>query len=164
MYTRGYTLLFAVLLSALVLSVSVSVLNIAQKEVLLSTSSRESTRAIYIADGMLDCAVLYDKQGYFTYTGNEEDYSQYVSCADAKVGVVTYDEVNSTTGRFTFHISDMYSGDESCAIVTVDKYRSGTPRTVIESRGYNYGRDTDGRCTAPHPLKVERAFRYSYTN
>lgn len=160
---KGYTLLFAVLLSTVVISVSVSVLNIARKEVLLSSGARESMEAVFIADGALDCAILYDKDGYFRGVDGDESYGQ-VSCGFRRISNVEFQQVSDTQRRFTFYVSDKTSVRNPCARVTVDRYDTTPPRTVIESRGYNVGTDTStGKCTVSSADKVERAFRYSYT-
>ncbi len=162
-FNKGYTLLFAVLLSALIISISVSVMNIARKEVLLSSSARESMEAVYIADGALDCAILHDKDGYFRQTEDDEDFGQ-VTCGPRRVYTVESELVTPEQRRFEFYVTDKISTRSPCARVTIDRYDTTPPRTVIEARGYNVGTDrTNGRCTEPFADKVERAFRYSYT-
>jgi hypothetical protein len=156
---KGYTLLFAVLLSSMVLSISVSVLNIARKEVLLSSSARESSTAIYIADGALDCAVLQDNNQQF----NDPTSQPPISCEGVTRPVTITPQ--STYTRYTFYVSDGAGISSPCAAVTVDRYPaagSNPAKTVIEARGYNVGFQS-GTCGGAHPRKVERAFRYSYT-
>ncbi len=155
--------MFAVLLTTVILSISVSILTIARKEVILSSSAKESFSAVYIADGALDCAILNDRTGAFTSNGNESincGYSyDYVPVTHTTFGGTGSDH------RYTFYIKSFDAVTFSpCAKVTVDRYASPA-RTVIEARGYNMGYDpTAGTCGASHPKKVERAFRYSYTN
>ncbi|MDE2040942.1 MAG: hypothetical protein KGI59_00945 [Patescibacteria group bacterium] len=55
--TRGYTLLFAIIVSSIVLSVAAFILEISRKQFILSTASRDSTVAIYAADTGIQCAV-----------------------------------------------------------------------------------------------------------
>jgi hypothetical protein len=75
---KGYTLLFAVLLTTVVLSISISILTIARKEVILSSNAKESFAAVYIADGALDCAVYNDKlRGAFS---SGDDETRIYSC------------------------------------------------------------------------------------
>ncbi|MEK7106175.1 MAG: hypothetical protein AAB895_02345, partial [Patescibacteria group bacterium] len=52
----GYTLLFAVLVTSLVLSIGISILNISKKEFLLATSAKDSSIAFYAADSGVECA------------------------------------------------------------------------------------------------------------
>jgi hypothetical protein len=168
MLHKGYTLLFAVLLSSMVLAISVSVLNIARKEIILSSGARESAAAIYIADGAIDCAVFHDQNSQF----NTSSTHVPVTCGgiDRDVGVTTGTVAGIAFTRYTFYVSDNINITSPCAAVTVDRYVAGpdpvvTPaKTIIEARGYNLGYDAGtGTCGARHPRKVERAFRYSYT-
>lgn len=160
MLHKGYTLLFAVLLSSLVLSISVSVLNLARKEIILSSGARESSAAIYIADGAIDCAVAYDNAQAFT-SGDDET----IVCDSLSIPV-TFTSPAPSYDRYTFYVTDKKGIDSPCARVTVDRYIAQSPnpaRTFIEARGYNLGTNVvAGTCDMPHPRKVERAFRYSY--
>ncbi len=161
---KGYTLLFAVLLTTVILSISISIMTIARKEVILSSSAKESFSAVYIADGALDCAIFNDNtQGAFRSNADEEINCGY-NFTSVPVTHTTFGG-SGTDHRYTFYIKSYNATTFSpCAKVTVDRYAS-PQRTVIEARGYNIGYDsTSGTCSASHPKKVERAFRYSYTN
>ncbi|MBI5126158.1 MAG: hypothetical protein HZA80_00095 [Candidatus Taylorbacteria bacterium] len=63
---NGYTLLFAVLVTSLVLSVAVSILNITRKESILASAARESQSAIYAADTGIECVVYQYQAGAFS--------------------------------------------------------------------------------------------------
>lgn len=159
-YKKGYTLLFAVLLTSVVLSISISIMTIARKEVILSSNARESFTAAYIADGAIDCAVYHIRYaGQFTSNTDER-----IDCGSlADIPVIRTNE--GTYIRYTFYVADSGAVDlDPCAKVTVDKYIASPQRVVIESRGYNIGyKESDQSCGMFHPRKVERAFRYSYT-
>lgn len=158
-FKKGYTLLFAVLLTSVVLSISISIMTIARKEVILSSNARESFTAAYVADGAIDCAVYRIRYaGQFTSLTNESiDCGPLVDIPVARTDQGSYI-------RYTFYVADPGAVDLApCAKVTVDRYIS-PQRVVIESRGYNIGyRTSDQTCSMFHPRKVERAFRYSYT-
>lgn len=157
---KGYTLLFAVLLTSVILSISISILTIARKEVLLSSNAKESFVAAYIADGSIDCAIYNIRYGNsFTANANE-----LIDCGNKLDIDVDYTVPGTGQVRYTFYVADAAAVDLSpCAKVTVDKYTS-PQRVVIESRGYNMGyKASDQTCSLLHPRKVERAFRYSYT-
>lgn len=147
---RGYTLLFAVIVSSLVLSVGISILNISKKEFLLASGARESTTAFYAADSGLECAVYYDfnKDSFSPNGGN-------ITCNNSNI---TIDKTVPGTYKFELPLSGT-----SCAIVTVTKTST---ETDIESRGYNLGWNTlvtPNRCDAPSPRRVERAIGYHYS-
>ena len=157
---KGYTLLFAVLVSTLVLSVGISILNINKKEYLLASAARESVTAFYAADGALECAAYYDiGQNKFS----QPDYATHVSCAsfkptvpDTAVGVPFSDDgAGTTVARF-----DLNLNNSSCATVIVTKSPTGTS---IQSRGYNIGWDSTAlKCNLASPKRVERVLYYTY--
>jgi hypothetical protein len=166
----GYTLLFAVLVSSLVLAIGISILTISKKEFLLATSARESTSAFYSADSGLECAIYHDNGANFSTSTPE---ATTVSCAGFQP-TVNYEAVNTfgaDGGVFSF---DIKLSNGACSIVTVDKtyYNSPTdspdagyvPRTTITSKGYNIGWDTSGNtgCNQPSPRRVERALKLVY--
>lgn len=158
---KGYTLLFAVLVSTLVLSVGLSILNINKKEYLLASAARESVTAFYAADGALECAAFHDL-GLSPFL--QANYASKVSCVanapyapdPVNVGAPFSDNGTGTTvARF-----DVNLNDSSCATVIVTKSPTGTS---IESRGYNIGWDSVARkCNLPSPKRVERVLYYTY--
>lgn len=60
---KGFTLLFAVLVSIMVLAVGTSIINISLKQVILSSSGRESQFAFYAANTGMECALYWDLNG-----------------------------------------------------------------------------------------------------
>ncbi len=182
---KGYTLLFAVVVSTLVLSIGISILNIAKKEFLLATSARDSAAALYAADGGLECAI-YSDQGTLLITGVPRDTFNPTTNKTANFGCnvpykfVQADVNTSSTGAaspgegvFKFH-ARFGSDGTSCAVVTVTKYKVTTAgvtklKTNIQSRGYNTGwkatlpidAQNSGSCDTPSAKRVERALSYS---
>ena len=57
---KGFTLLYAVLVSSIVLSASLSIINIALKQHKLAALSRESKIAFYAANTGIDCALYWN--------------------------------------------------------------------------------------------------------
>ncbi|MCB9805847.1 hypothetical protein H6775_01665 [Candidatus Nomurabacteria bacterium] len=57
---KGFTLLFAVLVSVLVLAVGASIISIALKQVILSGAGRDSQFAFYASNTGLECALYWD--------------------------------------------------------------------------------------------------------
>ncbi len=64
--SRGFTLLFASLIGALVLAVGLAILSIALKQLQLSSSGRESQKAFFSADAGVECALFLDRGGVDT--------------------------------------------------------------------------------------------------
>lgn len=157
---RGYTLLFAVLVSSLVLAIGISILTVSKKEFLLATSSRDSAAALYAADGGIECAAYWDQHhDVFSTTTSS---SGNVRCGDAYSPIV---RTISATATSTFRFSVKFGGTAaSCSSVTVRKgYSGGGIATIIEARGYNLGWNPDNlSCDVVSAKKVERALRLTY--
>jgi hypothetical protein len=165
--SKGYTLLFAMLVSSLVLAIGISILSISKKEFLISTSTRDSTSALWAADGGVECAIYGDENGAFTTTA---DNTNKLGCSvPYKFTSVTLSTPTAEEGTFIFNARFGSSGT-SCAIVTVSKYKdtNGKLKFNVLSRGYNTGwRIPDanfpnvGYCDVPSAKRVERALNYT---
>lgn len=151
----GFTLLLAVVLSSLLLSIGVAIFNSTFKGFELSSIGRDSQFAFYAADSGLECALYWDIRGGAFATSTESDTpSSGVLCADQDIAE-SWDVVKlSSSAETSFTISFLPEG--FCAIVVVLKTdNEGTIETVIESRGYN-------TCDVSSKRRVERAIRMSY--
>lgn len=155
---KGYTLLFAVLVSALILAIGISILNVSKKEFLIATSARDSSEAFYSADAGIECAAYWDNKGTFSdgNLGNlkcEKSYSYKSTIYIVNNGI--------TQGTFVFHLGFDGSAGSPCAIVTVKKTIVGnTLVTTIDSKGYNTGWNPgDSSCSLQSARRVERALR-----
>ncbi len=178
-YNRGYTLVFAVIVSSLVLAVGVSILNISRKEFLLASTARESTYAFYAADSGLECAKYHADKGRFATSST---YGTMVSnlAQAACAGKTVSNRHVTSTGTYTpydfgfdLELVDP-DGDASngvpCAVVVVrkeyitDSLAGKIPLTTINSYGYNNGWSNSGggTCDTPSPNRVERSLRYTY--
>ena len=142
---RGFTLLYAVLISSLLLSIGLAIFNITLKEFLLSSAARDSQFAFYAADTGIECAIFWDIQGNAFDPSTASD----IECAGqsiAGVGGVGFD----TPSIFSIDLAPL----PYCATVSVTKEESPR-RTIIESKGYN-------TCDTGNPRRVERAIRATY--
>lgn len=172
---RGYTLLFAVLVTSIVLSVAISILSISRKEFVLSTSARESQFAFYAADSGLECA------SYFDVVNPQHQFNSTTSAATIICGAMsatksvspTYTEagpLSTTTFTFNFPTTSALSGT-ACSNVVVTKARTVIPAngsssartrsdTTIVASGYNVGWNPGpSDCSASNPKKVERQLK-----
>lgn len=142
--SAGFVLLIAILVAGVLLSIGLAIFNIAMKELLLSSSGRDSQFAFYAADSGAECALYWEqKRGGFSTTT-----SSTISCnnTNGSVGGSGYD----TPMTFQFDI------DGFCSIVSVTKSETH-PRTKVESKGYN---TACGDTT--NPRRIERAIRVTY--
>ena len=160
---NGYTLLFAVLVSSLVLSIGISILTISKKEFLLATSARDSSSAFYASDGGMECAIYADtKNNAFSTSSNR---TAFLGCniVTSSFSVTTLPLNNFK--KFVFHIKLGDSGG-SCAQIVVEKkwnFNDNVPFTTIQSKGYNLGwNESTSLCDVPSAKRVERALFISY--
>lgn len=143
-YKRGFILLFSVLISSLLLSIGLAISNIAIKELVLSSSARDSQFAIYAADSGAECAIYWDiKRGPIS---TSSPFAINCNGKAMTVGGVGY----GVPSTFNFD----FAPEPYCVFVTVTKNITH-PRTVIESRGYN-------TCDTENPRRIERAIRLRY--
>jgi Tfp pilus assembly protein PilX len=186
-HARGFTLLYAVLISSVLLAIGIAIFEITVRELRLSSIVRESEYAFYAADAGLECAMKSD----FKYAGTESAFAgsistttgaistgsevaSGVSCASQDVVAhgtppSPYQADTSTWTLWSITIEgDVYttvfyhslSSGVRCAIVTVEKTApdTSTVQTVIESRGYNVACGSLSTDTNA----VERTLRVSY--
>lgn len=148
---RGFTLLMSVLVGGILLALGFAIFNIVSKELVLSSSGRESQFALYAADSGIECALYWDYQHDAFATSSP----QQPVCAGAPVDdyAVTYDSGSDTyTTTFGFSLGSAQSS--ACTSVTVVRGQNPKTTTFI-SRGYN-------TCVTTNPRRIERAIRVQY--
>ena len=152
----GFSLLYAALISSVLLGLSVAISNIISKELVLSSISRESQKAFYAADSAAECALYWDfRHGKFNPAQITPPNSNILcqgidissSASELDDGVAGLGGTN--TSKFKLE------KDGLCAIVTVTK-RNVAPKTTIEARGYNLP------CDSVSKIKLERAVKLEY--
>ncbi len=154
---RGITLLIAVILSTVVLSVALALLDITYKQVLLASSAKQSQFAFYNADSVMECALYWDQQkAAFSYT--ESSYiSNGITCSNQTIVPSLTPNSSSQVGstRTTTFFLPCAGGDASRiqGQVTVVKASSGA--TSIFATGYS-------TCDASDPRRIERGLKVSY--
>ncbi len=153
---HGFTLLFASLVGALLLSLGIATFNIVLRELNLSSAVRESRAAFYAADSGWECAFYHDRKRpavFATSTGSSPTAS--IKCRDQTLIVTIVQRAEfSAASSFTMPLDG-----NACAEVTVqkdDENRDRISTTKIESRGRN------DCITSVNPDRVERAIRVEY--
>ncbi len=150
---QGFTLLLAVLVSSILLAIGGALLNIALRQISLSSTGRDSHFAFYAADTGGECALYWDfKNGSGTsaFLSNSS-----ITCAASPTMSITpalSSDANNQylTSAFTFTMTP----NPYCASVIVVKNLT-TATTSIDSRGYN-------TCDTSDPRRTERALRIKY--
>jgi len=166
---RGFTLLFAVLIASVLLSVTLAIFSQMYKSLSLSSASKESLAAFYAADSGIECVLYWDlkhepltsfSDSIFPNPNNPSGVvNTDIKCNDqdftAEWKVV--DSSISVTTTFDLYFRGGFLPTEGCTKVIVIKtvnFTDGTVNTDIQSRGYNI-------CDSS-PRKLERAVRVSY--
>ena len=134
--SRGFTLLYAVLVSSILLAIGIAIFEITVRELRLSSIVRESEYAFYAADSGVECALYWDVYASTTrvfYPGTPQD----ITCGGQTI---------SSVGGAAYGVSNTFSAAipdaNRCASVTITKTALNsdpTPpvSTVIDVRGYN---------------------------
>lgn len=150
---RGFTLLLAAIISAIVLSVGLAIYSIAQKQLLLSSLGKYSQFAFYNADSGAECALYWDvRQAYFSTSTPPTQ----ITC-NAQGSHVTYTQQG---GSYSF--SFQYAPNGNCANVTLtktpDTANPNVLRTSIHADGFNVA------CTqlAISPIALQRSVDLNY--
>jgi hypothetical protein len=165
--SRGFVLLFAVLVSNILLAIGLGIFTIAYKELILSSSDRESQVAFYAADSGSECAVYWDvvhpdfSESIFGYVDSDEIVAPISGSGSPVCAGVDINDAWTTTENGVTPIETKFSftmENGSCATVTVIKgYDDVANRayTRIDSRGFNTCSESTGR-------RSERGLRLSY--
>jgi hypothetical protein len=156
---RGITLLVAVILSSVVLSVALSLLDITYKQVVLASSAKLSQYAFYTADSAMECVLYWDQQkDAFDYTATTY-LTSGITCSDNTGSLQTIvpntapntSTVVGSTRTTIFYIPCQSGGTQG--MVTISKMNTGS--TTIYANGYS-------SCTATDPRRIERGVKVSY--
>ncbi len=175
---RGFVLLFAVLISSILLSIGLGMFSIAYKELLLSTTDRESQIAFYAADTGMECVLYWDLVHPDVSTPWSLFGATYASSTELAIDSATYAAecagmiINKPVGVDDGTWESTYIGDEivttfqlpnisvgeMCAYISVTKrYNAALLRreTEIISRGFN-------TCEPNAPRRAERELLIRY--
>ncbi|PIT96852.1 hypothetical protein COT82_00915 [Candidatus Campbellbacteria bacterium CG10_big_fil_rev_8_21_14_0_10_35_52] len=142
----GFALLYAVLVSSILLAVGLAIFNITLKGLILSSLGRDSQFAFYAADTGVECALYWDIKNNAFATSTTSDI-ECVGNIINDIGGVGYGNPNIFTLNF--------SPEAYCAIVSVTKYQLPAVLTIVESRGYNI-------CDTGNLKRVERGIKVTY--
>jgi hypothetical protein len=135
---KGFVLLFAMMISAIILAVALGGMNIAENEVAFSISGKDTNDAFFAADTGAECAMYFDRPTVNEAFGTLATPQTATSlvCAGNTVTIAA----GPPTEKWTFNLNDIGNGGGSCAMITVDKTNSlnTTPPTIeISSIGVN---------------------------
>lgn len=142
--TGGYTLLYSILLSSVVLVVGASILLIGRKEVILAEQASQSQLAIYVADNVLNCFMRKEFDGKLATSSSSFNLNDF-QCSgslpydsnDSEPSGITYSANGTTPNKtWTMDLTDYYyrlgfntpnnpeAINDPCASIKVEKYFS----------------------------------------
>ncbi len=160
---RGFVILFAVMISSMVLAIALGVTNIAFKEIKFSTSAKDTNEAFFAADTGAECALYYDKSSIDAFRQVEEDLDIAPLSPECAGSTNTLDFSEPTNPwTWTFTLFGLGASGKGCVNVEVFKeYKDGNiVGTTIISKGYNNGNES-APCV-PNPNSVERELEVNY--
>lgn len=144
---RGFTLLIALIVTSVLVSIGLALIDVAYKQVLLASTAKNSQIAFYNADSALECGLFYD-QRFNAFSPNSVATSS-IRCAGQNVTVAQSGTPTQRTSIFSIPCSPSNS-----AQVTVIKNTSG--ETAIYANGYS-------SCIAADARRVERGLKIIYS-
>jgi hypothetical protein len=146
---RGFTLLLAVLIAAIVLALATSIFQIARKEITLSSLGRDSQFAFYAADTGAECALYWDvRYGYFATSS--PSITPFCD-GDTTLGATGHSATLPYTVSFEFEPNGI------CSRVYVTKSEA-SPHTVIHADGFS----TNCATIATNPRALQRSVELRY--
>lgn len=151
---KGFVLLYALLVSSVILGVGASLVNIVTKQVILSTVGRDSQFAYYAADAGAKCAAFWNSSpvNVFGLISEDQNGDPYIIPPDFGDGLFGGEEAVFCRGSYQNVSNDLSSNDtimvsnfqvdfvsgsqRTCALVEVSK-DANTGSVRIISNGYN---------------------------
>lgn len=149
---RGFTLLVAVVLTSVLLAVGLALLDIAYKQVVLSSTARQSQFAFYAADSAMECALYWDQQqNAFSYA------TPLTSIRCAATDIALSSSVSGGTRTTTFSTPCLNGVTASVTVYkTSGAACSGSTATsCLYANGFN-------TCNASDPRRIERGLKVFY--
>jgi hypothetical protein len=162
----GVALIFAMLISGIILAIALGIINIAVKEINFNTSAQSTNEAFFAADTGIECALYNDKSSGVTPFA--DPISGNVNCL-LSGNNLTLNEGGSIPPPWVFVLSGLGESGQACAEVTVTKvFDTSSPpvllSTSIVSTGFNMGYDDgSGHCGfSDNANRVERVLKVNY--
>jgi Tfp pilus assembly protein PilX len=152
---RGFTLLVALIFTSVVLAVGLALLDITYKQVILSSTARQSEYAFYAADSAMECALYADnKLDDFDYGSEPVSNTDAgsITCEGQSNILYTGGVASGNTRLSSFTIPCAGSGGGTLAQVYV--YKQITGQTTIFADGFN-------TCNTTDPQRIERGLESS---
>lgn len=157
--------MIAVVLSAVAAAVTITLTELAYKNLLLSSAAKESQYAFYAADSALECALYWDNgaSGHKKFSFNASPASPSgVACpTDSGSAIAFTASYDSGNNRTIYQSSGWFPvNNGQCATLSI--YKLGAP-DAQENTTYMYANGVDVPCTElSNPRAIERGLKASY--
>jgi Tfp pilus assembly protein PilX len=173
----GFVILFAILVSTIILIMSAGIFRVAQKESILSSYSKESQIAFYSADAGVECALYWDISNTITSTKfpisqAPETLTEPFTCGvdedntPITIQAYKYDASGIYSHVFGFRYGGATEGS-GCSFVFVEKNEplaptSGTPLSTTRVTAVGYNACEGNVPDVDDPTLLERRLSVSY--
>jgi hypothetical protein len=145
----GFTLLFAVLTSSLLMVVGISIFNIALKQTQLTFAARDSQSAFYASDVGIECALFWDLDPNGSAFDPDNPTPRTINC-------LSQDSPSFSGSGSPQEFLFTFSNADFCIELRITKDNT-IPSTVMEASGFAMA-----PCDASASVRTERAIRVSY--
>lgn len=155
--SKGFAMLFTVLIISLILSIAVGISNLTLRQTILSSLAKDSGIAFYQADAAVECGMFQDTEGNFPLgttvgAGASTDAKPTFKCNNLDM---TIDTDVSSTDNITYVSQSLMGTNQPCFSIVFDKRATALGgKSVV--RGLGYSMCTQG------PRQVERLLQVSY--
>ncbi len=130
-YKKGYALLFSIVVSSALITLGLSLFNLSLKEIIISTSEKESQNAYYAGYSAFECARYWNSR---TKVDGTAYFPPYYLSPDPVTGW----DYQSTTTNITCNGMNLainftcVSATKKCTGTTNFYYATGTPSSIFE--------------------------------
>lgn len=151
---NGYAILFTVVIVSIITLITIGVSSTANKQLVLSSLSKDSQIAFYQADVASDCALYLE----VTYDLEKDVLPAKILCGLDSSGNDYYLDLNlleQSEGRVSLEFnptSEFINSNKPCFSITLNK---NFTETVVRANGYNI-------CNKNSPRSVERTIEVKY--
>jgi Tfp pilus assembly protein PilX len=145
--SKGFVILFAVIISTIIMLISFGIFTVATKSTLLSANSKEVLIAFYAADSGMECSLHMIKSGVLTTTGATNPV-----CGSGVYAASSNFPTSALTRPISSHQFIVTYADGGCSHVEINQTLSPNTTsggaamyiTKIYSRGFNRCNITSG--------------------
>jgi hypothetical protein len=141
---RGFTMLLAALIAAIVLALGSSIYSIARKQVTLSSIGRDSQFAFYAADTIIECVLYHDVQNRAFAATSGAPYANSILCDEVDITPEILPGADGTSATTQIDRTTIFREDEegnpqegNCVEVLIIKDENAEYPTVLHADGYS---------------------------